>query len=302
MPAEGVQLTPKDQLMTADEVVGIAQAFVKMGVNKIRLTGGEPLLRKDFTEISERLAQLPIKLTLTTNAVILDRHLDHLIAIGVKSINVSLDTLDKKKFLTITKRDQYDKAYDNIMLALQRGLLVKLNLVLIKGFNDDEIIDFIQLTKDHSNLVVRFIEFMPFDGNSWNRSKLVTQDEILDKVNQHWLPEQVMTLPNEPHFTARNYQINGFKGQFGIISTVSNPFCDACNRIRLTANGKIKNCLFSSTETDILTQYRAGEPIDQVVQAVFKNKKAVRGGMVENQDFENPEKYEANRSMITIGG
>ncbi len=301
MPEEGVVLSPRSQLMTASEVVEIAKVFVENGVDKIRLTGGEPLLRKDFAEILHPLSQLPTTLTLTTNAILVDRYIEDLKKAGVQSLNVSLDTLKPEKFFTITKRDQFHKAYGNARSLLQEGFGVKLNVVLIKGFNDDEIIDFIQLT-EHQNLHVRFIEFMPFDGNRWDKSKLVTQQEILTKTENYFGVDQLQILQNKANFIARNYQINGFIGRFGIISTVSNPFCDGCNRIRLTANGSIKNCLFSMSETNLLEPFRNDEPIEPIIKAVLLKKKAVRAGMDDARSFESPTNHSKNRSMITIGG
>ncbi len=301
MPEEGVLLSPKSSLMTSDEIIAIAKIFVANGVDKIRLTGGEPLLRKDFSYILEGLSKLPISLTLTTNGILIDRFLKELKTFGVKEINVSLDTLNPQKFASITKRNQFQKALDNIELLLKSGFLVKLNVVLIKGFNDCEIIDFIKLTQN-TNLDVRFIEFMPFDGNNWNKEKLVTQHQILNIVKNHFGRDNNIALMNAVNFTARSYQIKGFLGQYGIISSVSNPFCDGCNRIRLTANGKIKNCLFSNLDTDILTQFRKGLPIEDIIQKALFKKKKTRAGLSKPLDFENPKNHRKNRSMITIGG
>lgn len=300
MPENGVVLSPKKQLMTTQEVIDIAQLFVKNGVTKIRLTGGEPLLRKDFSEIITALSKLPVHLSLTTNAILVDRHIETFKKSNLKAINVSLDTLIPAKFNTITKRDQFNKAYDNIKLLLNHNFNVKLNVVLIKGFNDDEIIDFINFTKNE-HITVRFIEFMPFDGNNWDTSKIVSYKDILDKVEEFYSPSNVTMLTNEKNFTARNFKIKGFTGTFGIISTVTNPFCDSCNRIRLTANGKLKNCLFSTTETDLLTPYRENQPIEPIIQAAIQKKKAVRSGMTSIDDFKNLTNHD-NRSMITIGG
>ena len=300
MPENGVVLSPKKQLMTTQEVIDIAQLFVKNGVTKIRLTGGEPLLRKDFPEIITALSKLPVHLSLTTNAILVDRHIETFKKSNLKAINVSLDTLIPAKFNTITKRNQFNKAYDNIKLLLNHNFNVKLNVVLIKGFNDDEIIDFINFTKNE-HITVRFIEFMPFDGNNWDTSKIVSYKDILDKVEEYYLPSNVTMLTNEKNFTARNFKIKGFTGTFGIISTVTNPFCDSCNRIRLTANGKLKNCLFSTTETDLLTPYRENQPIEPIIQAAIQKKKAVRAGMTSIDDFKNLTNHD-NRSMITIGG
>ncbi|HCD67229.1 MAG TPA: GTP 3',8-cyclase MoaA [Bacteroidetes bacterium] len=300
MPENGVLLSPQSQLMTANEVLHIAALFVQNGVDKIRLTGGEPLLRKDFSEILTSLSTLPVKLSITTNAILVDRYIETFKSCGLKDINVSLDTLNTTKFDAITKRDQFSKAMSNIELLIQEGFMVKLNVVLMKGFNDDEIIDFINYTRDKP-INVRFIEFMPFDGNNWDKSKLVTFDEVLTAVNVHYAEVGVESIPNEKNFTARNYKIKNYKGSFGIISTVTNPFCDACNRIRLTANGKLKNCLFSTGETPLLETFRDGKSIEGLIQHALHQKKAVRAGMTELEDFENLENHH-NRSMITIGG
>ena len=301
MPAEGITLSPKQNLMTADEVFAIAQTFVNNGVNKIRLTGGEPLLRKDFPEIIEKLAQLNTEISITTNGILIDRHLEVLKKFNIRKINLSLDTLVSTKFNTITLRNQFEKVIDNLHLLLNNDFKVKVNVVLIKGFNDNEIIDFINLTESLP-ISIRFIEFMPFAGNEWDRSKMVSQKEILDQITTHFSEANLEKLEDEQHFTAREFRIKNFVGSFGIISSISNPFCDGCNRIRLTANGKIKNCLFSNIETDILTPYRNGAPIETVIANAIKNKKKVRAGMTTLEDVDNPVLNQDNRSMIAIGG
>lgn len=301
MPAEGIALTPKKELMTADEVFAIAQTFVNNGVNKIRLTGGEPLLRKDFPEIIEKLAQLETEISITTNGILIDRHIDVLKQYNVKKINLSLDTLVAAKFNTITLRNQFENVIDNLHLLLNNDFKVKVNVVLIKGFNDNEIIDFINLT-EFLPISIRFIEFMPFAGNQWDRSKMVSQREILDQLSAHFSEFNLEKLEDEKNFTAREFKIKNYLGSFGIISSITNPFCDGCNRIRLTANGKIKNCLFSNSETDLLTPYRNGEAIKNVIASAIKNKKKVRAGMNTIEEVDNPVLNQNNRSMITIGG
>lgn len=301
MPAEGIALSPKQDLMTADEVFAIAQTFVNNGVNKIRLTGGEPLLRKDFPEIIEKLAQLNTEISITTNGILIDKHLEVLKQFKVKNINLSLDTLVATKFNTITLRNQFEKVIDNLHLLLNNDFKVKVNVVLIKGFNDNEIIDFINLT-EFLAVSIRFIEFMPFAGNEWDRTKMVSQKEILDQINTHFSYANLEKLVDEQNFTAREFKIKNFLGSFGIISSITNPFCDGCNRIRLTANGKIKNCLFSNIETDILTPYRNGAPIEMVIANAIKNKKKIRAGMTTIADVDNPALNQDNRSMIAIGG
>jgi molybdenum cofactor biosynthesis protein A len=301
MPLEGVPLTPRAELMTADEIISISKTFVSHGVNKIRLTGGEPLIRKDLPQILEGLSKLPVKLSLTTNAVLVDRHIEALKKAELDHINVSLDSLNRETALQLTKRDSFDKAYQNILLLMAEGFTVKLNVVLIKGVNDNEVIDFIRFTEEH-DIAIRFIEFMPFDGNQWDRKKVVTQEEILKLAYQEFGETAIIKLKEEKNFVSRDYKLQGTKGQFGIISTVSNPFCDGCNRIRLTANGRIKNCLFSESELDLLGAHRAGKSIEPIIAKALWKKRAVRAGMDTDEKFSDPKEYEKNRSMITIGG
>ena len=249
MPADGIALSPKASLMTAEEIFSIAETFVKNGVDKIRLTGGEPLLRKDFPEIISKLASLDISLSITTNGILIDRHIAVLKQFKIKKINLSLDTLIASKFHAVTLRNQFERVIDNLHLLLNNDFQVKVNVVLMKGFNDNEIVDFVKLTQ-FLPISVRFIEFMPFAGNEWDRSKMVSQNEILSLVGNTFSSDQIQKLEDEKNFTSRNYKIKDFQGDFGIISSITNPFCDSCNRIRLTADGKIKNCLFSNSETD----------------------------------------------------
>ncbi|WP_316634575.1 GTP 3',8-cyclase MoaA [uncultured Flavobacterium sp.] len=301
MPADGIVLSPKASLMTADEIFALAQIFVENGVNKIRLTGGEPLLRKDFPEIVSKLSTLETSLSITTNGILIDRHIDVLKQYKIKKINLSLDTLIASKFHSVTLRDQFNKVIDNLHLLLNNDFQVKVNVVLMKGFNENEIIDFIKLTQ-FLPISIRFIEFMPFAGNEWDRSKMVTQNEILSELAASFSSEEILKLEDEKNFTARTYKIKGFQGDFGIISSITNPFCDGCNRIRLTANGKIKNCLFSHSETDLLTPFRNGESITDLISESIKSKKKVRSGMVTIEEMDDPKLHFDNRSMIAIGG
>ena len=301
MPEEGVQLSPKSHLMTYEEIYEIAKTFVNHGVTKIRLTGGEPLIRKDIPVILEKLATLPVELSITSNAVIIDKFIDILKTNGVKKINVSLDSLDAAKFKHITRRHEFEKVYNNILLLVKEGFTVKVNAVLINGFNDNEIIDFIHFTKDLP-ISVRFIEFMPFDGNKWDMSKMVSYAEIMNYVNTSFTKDQIVRLQDAPNDTSKNYKIEGYKGSFAIISSVTNPFCDSCNRLRLTANGQLKNCLFSSTESDLLTTLRAGNTIEPVIQKAVQAKFKIRGGMDTLEKLQQPKLHNNNRSMITIGG
>ena len=301
MPEAGVQLSPRSHLMTYEEIYSIAKTFVEHGVTKIRLTGGEPLIRKDIPIILEKLASLPVALSITSNAVIIDRFVDTLKLHGVNSINVSLDSLDREKFKEITRRDEFEKVYRNILLLVSEGFKVKVNAVLIKGFNENEIIDFIHLT-ENLPVCIRFIEFMPFDGNKWDMQKMVSYKEVMDIVNASFSEKEIERLEDAPNDTSKNYKIKGYKGSFAIISSVTNPFCDSCNRLRLTANGQLKNCLFSASESDLLTTLRAGKSIEPIIQKAVAAKFKVRGGMDTLEKLQEPKLHSQNRSMITIGG
>tara|TARA_Y100001933_G_scaffold262117_1_gene318549 strand:- start:496 stop:1386 length:891 start_codon:yes stop_codon:yes gene_type:complete len=296
MPEEGIELMEKPSIMTLEEIIEMTRIFRDLGVDTVRLTGGEPLVRKNFGFLVEELAKLGVTLKLTTNGIVLDKYLDLFDKVGLRKINFSLDTLDKAKSIFITKRDYYKRIMRNLEMALDMGMDIKLNVVLIKGVNDKEINDFIALTKNQ-NLAVKFIEFMPFKGNKWDWSKGVGKDEILQTVGDKF--GEIETLENPKHSTSTNFKVKGHQGSFGIVSTITNPFCDECNRIRLTADGKMKNCLFATSETDLLTPLRNGEKIDQTILEAIKSKKHSRDGMDVKMDAEH---YEQNRSMISIGG
>jgi len=301
MPVDGVQLSPAEHLMNASEIFSIAKTFVKFGVTKIRLTGGEPLVRKDFQRILELLSTLDVELSLTSNAVSIDRHFQQLKKARVKTINISLDTLNAERFHNITFRNYFNRVYQNIFKLIEEGFIVKINAVLMRGVNEDEILDFIAFTKDQP-VAFRFIEFMPFDGNQWKREKTVSYQEIMEKVQSAYSTDQIIRLQDAPNDTSKNYAIKGHKGTFAIISTVTNPFCDQCNRIRLTANGKLKNCLFSQKENDLLTALRNKEDLEPIIRQNINKKFEIRSGMRSPELFEDLKHHQQNRSMITIGG
>ena len=295
---EDVHFMPPKHLMQADEILKLATEFVKLGVTKIRLTGGEPLVRKDAAVIISSLAKLPVELTLTTNGVLIDQYLPVLKEAGIQSVNVSIDSLRAARFAEITKRDQFDRVWQNINLLLQNNIHVKLNVVLMKGINDDEINDFVALTKDVP-LHVRFIEFMPFAGNQWQGASVVTVDDILQTVESAY---SYIKLKDEKHDTAKKYAVLGHEGTFAIITTMSNPFCDGCNRLRLTADGKLKNCLFSKEESDLLAALRAGKDIEEHIKRNLMRKHFELGGQLQRDFKQMDASGLENRSMVKIGG
>ncbi len=296
MPEEGVPLLNKQHYMTAGEVVDLATIFVQLGVNKIRLTGGEPLVRKDFNQIAEGLYKLGVKLSLTTNGILLLQHLDVLEQCKVHSINVSLDTLQRDKFFMLTKRDHYGVVREAIDRLLERDFRVKVNAVLLKGKNEDEIEEFIAWSA-REPVHIRFIEFMPFNGNAWEWDQILPYHEVMERAGARFDLEKVQDDPND---TARAYRVRGGRGTFGVIASMTAPFCDTCNRIRLTADGKIRNCLFSDDEIDLLGALRQGEDVESLIRESIKAKHARHGGMEEISRL-STEGF-TQRSMIRIGG
>lgn len=299
MPEDGVPLRDKKEFMTSEEVIEIAKTFVSLGITKIRLTGGEPLIKKDAPNIIRELGKLPVELAITTNGVLVDRFIDVFKEAGIKSVNVSLDSLKEGRFNMISRRNYFQRIMENIQLLIDNDFKVKLNVVVIKGLNDIEIIDFVRWTIEHK-VDVRFIEFMPFDGNNWNWDKKVSYQEIMSIIYESFGKNQVFKIADKQNDTAKNYRLINSEGTFGIISSVTNPFCDTCNRIRLTADGKIKNCLFSQGETDLLTLLRNKVDIVPSIYDSILRKEKARGG---TESFENIDSVLIkNRSMVAIGG
>ena len=298
MPEENYNFTPASHLMQVDEIESLANIFVAEGVNKIRLTGGEPLVRKDAGAIILALSKLPVQLTMTTNGTRLHQFIDVLQEAHISSLNISLDTLQPDKFSLITRREEFKTVWQNIELLLQRKLHVKVNVVVMKDINDNEINDFIAWTKD-TPVHVRFIEFMPFNGNRWTSNKVITLQQILDTISMKY---DFIPLQGDKHDTAKKFVVPGHQGTFAVISTMSSHFCGDCNRMRLTADGKLKNCLFSKGETDLLTPLRNGQDVRPLIHQTVLNKAAQLGGQLPT-DFEQVHAEDIhNRSMITIGG
>lgn len=287
--------------MRTEEIISIAKTFVDLGVKKIRLTGGEPLIRKDVVSIIKQLSALPIELGISTNGILIDQFVDCFEEYGVRSVNVSLDSLRHERMAAITRRDYFERIMSNIQLLADRGFEVKVNTVAMRGTNDDEITDFIEWTRKMP-VHVRFIEFMPFDGNNWSWDKGVSLDEILTRTTERFGAFGFERITDRPNDTSKNYRLKDGAGTFAVISSVTNPFCDTCNRIRLTADGKLKNCLFSGSETDLLTALRNGESIVPLIQESVQKKKSVRSGLNSFDQLSDPKNHALNRSMTTIGG
>ncbi|XP_040329346.1 molybdenum cofactor biosynthesis protein 1 isoform X2 [Herpailurus yagouaroundi] len=268
MPEEGVPLTPKADLLTTEEILTLARLFVKEGVDKIRLTGGEPLIRPDVVDIVAQLHRLEGLRTIgiTTNGINLARLLPQLQKAGLSAINISLDTLVPAKFEFIVRRKGFHKVMEGIHKAIELGYSpVKVNCVVMRGLNEDELLDFVALTEGLP-LDVRFIEYMPFDGNKWNFKKMVSYKEMLDTLRQQW-PE-LEKLPEEESSTAKAFKVPGFRGQVSFITSMSEHFCGTCNRLRITADGNLKVCLFGNSEVSLRDHLRAGASEEELLQII----------------------------------
>lgn len=298
MPDENIKFMPSSKLMQADEIDAIVKVFINLGVGKIRLTGGEPLVRKDAKEIINLLSKYPVELTLTTNASEIHEFISVFKEAGIDSINVSLDSLDREKFFQITKRNIFEKVMKNIQLLINEGFHVKVNTVVMRGINDNEIPKFIEMTRENP-VHIRFIEFMPFSGNLWTDKKVYSYKEILEKAEEKYSFIRMTDAANE---TAKKFKPFGHEGTFAVISTMTAPFCSNCNRLRLTADGKMKNCLFSNGEADILTALRKGEDIIPIIEKCVTMKAEALGGQFEGDYVKIDASKISNRSMINIGG
>jgi len=299
MPEEGVPLTPKQKLLSSEEIGRIAKVFVSQGVDKIRITGGEPLLRADLPHILGQLSEMNLKsIGITTNGILLARLMPELVANGLTHINVSLDTLQPKKFEKISRRPStaWFKVWKGIEAALLNGFQpLKINCVVMKGINDEEICDFVRLTEER-NLDVRFIEYMPFSGNKWDLDKMVPYQDMVTTIRQEFPDFQ--KLQDSINHTAKAYKVKGHAGQVGFITSMSDHFCGGCNRLRITADGNLKVCLFGNAEVSLRDIMRQGaddnELLEVIGKAVFR-KHPKHAGMMNLSKMEN-------RPMILIGG
>ena len=298
MPAEGVELKPRDHILSFEEILRLARLLVSRGVTKIRLTGGEPLIRKELIQLIERLRELDglKELTITTNGLLLPRKLDDLKRAGVTGFNISLDTLHEDRFEEITRRPGLDTVLQAIRMTADAGYNpVKINCVVIRGFNQDELVDFVAMTRDMP-IEMRFIEYMPFDGNTWNTEKFLPYREMVDIIKERWT--DFAAEGGDELEIAKLWQVPGHLGKVGFISSMSDHFCAGCNRIRITADGKLKVCLFGASEVNLRDMMRGGINDDRLLQTVHEalSRKAARhAGMDVLAETEN-------RPMILIGG
>jgi len=301
MPEEGIKYMPRQDLMSYEELVKMMQVLVPMGINKVRITGGEPFLRKDMMSFLRTLSELEglDQINITTNGTLTQGLIPELKAMGIASINLSIDTLDKERFFKITRRDAYEQVMETFYALLEHGIKTKLNAVVMDGQNIEDILPLVALSKEHP-VSVRFIEEMPFNGEgnhypvlNWNHQK------ILAHIKE--THPDLEKLPDPPNATASHYRVPGFAGNVGIIAAYSRTFCGTCNRIRITPQGMLKTCLYDSGVFSIRDLLRAGASAEQLKDTFLDalGNRAKDGWEAEkNRGFDLPVK----ESMATIGG
>ena len=299
MPAEGLPWLERDAILRFEEIERLVRVFASMGVTDLRLTGGEPLVRRDFPRLVEMLARVPGigDLSLTTNGYLLERDAHALVAAGVDRVNVSIDSLQRDRFFEMTRRDALPQVLRGLDALAQHPEVhpIKVNAVAMRDFTEQEAIPFAEFARSTA-FQVRFIEFMPLDADhAWSKDQVLTGDELRDIINAVYPIDE---LPREPSATARVFRFRDGQGELGFINPVSEPFCSDCNRVRLTADGKLRTCLFSVNETDLREPLRAGASDDQLAEvirdAVWRKELKHRVG---EPGFRQPP-----RTMSAIGG
>jgi len=297
MPQDGIEWKRKEEILTFEEIYRVARIFVEHGVTKIRLTGGEPLVRRNLEVLVDQLSSLPgLKmLAMTTNAVLLGDKVQVLRDAGLTALNISLDSLRKERFQEITKRDDHDNVIASIHAALETGFWpLKLNVVVMSGVNDDELLDFVEFVKDKP-MNVRFIEYMPFKDNHWSVSGVVSFSDMLQTIERRY---RLKPLDTEAGAVAKDYSIDGHIGTVSFVTSMTDSFCNTCNRLRLTADGSIKSCLFYPAEMNVRDELRRGvtdETLASLICSAVLLKPAEHPPMEEILASEN-------RAMIEIGG
>jgi cyclic pyranopterin phosphate synthase len=295
MPAEGLPWLPSDELLSDDELVRLVRVAASAGVRTVRLTGGEPLIRPGLPGLVARLAEL-VELSLTTNGLGLVRLAQPLADAGLKRVNVSLDTLKPERFLELTRRDRFDDVVAGMAAAADAGLSpVKVNTVLMRGVNDDEAEALLDWCLERG-YELRFIEQMPLDPqHAWSRAEMVTADEILEQLSARYT---LTPLEDRGSAPAEAFLVDGGPARVGIVGSVTRPFCSTCDRIRLTADGQFRTCLFAREETDLRTPLRAGATDDELAERMGLAVRAKKVG----HGIDDPAFLQPDRPMSAIGG
>lgn len=301
MPEEGIRYLPKKALLTFEEISRLVTLMASQGISKVRFTGGEPFVRNDFIDLVGTVSQIPgiTNIHLTTNGVLTAPHVKHLKAAGVKSVNLSMDSLDRQRFKEITRRDEFDRVMETFYLLLENDIHVKINAVVMEGKNTDDILPLVDLTRTLP-VSVRFIEEMPFNGAGSHYPTLVwTYKKIIEHIRMHH--PSLTKLEDEAHTTSYNYAIKDHVGNVGVIAAFSRTFCGTCNRIRITAQGVLKTCLYDDGVLNVRDLMRAGATDEELLGELNK---AFQGRAKDGFEAELKRKINnpATESMSTIGG
>lgn len=300
MPEEGIRYVPKKELLTFEEIERLVRLLADMGISKVRITGGEPFVRNDLMKLLKTIVEIPgiEQVHLTTNGVLTTPHVPELKALGIASVNLSLDTLDRQRFRDIARRDEFDRVWETFQVLLKNDLPVKINAVVMDGKNTEDILPLAALTKEYP-VSVRFIEEMPFNGEGQHYPVLHwTHSRILSELMRAY--PTLERRPDPPHATAMHYQVPGHPGDIGIIAAFSRTFCGTCNRIRVTAQGDLKTCLYDNGVLNLRDLLRSGQTNDAVkdiLMNAFSNRP--KDGFEAESRRTNPDIVE---SMSTIGG
>ena len=288
----------RQDLLSFDELHFLSRIFCSLGVTKIRITGGEPFVRNGIIPFLGGLTKVEglEEITVTTNGTLSLPHIASLKAMGIRKINISIDSLDKGKFFQITRRDKFDEVYATIFTLLNEGFEVKLNCVVSATKNTDEIIPFVELTKEHK-LRVRFLEEMPFNGSSDFDHLNWTSKDVMDHILKIYT--SVSSLKNEPNSTSLNYQVEGYKGSFGVIPSFSRTFCGTCNRIRLSAKGELRTCLYGQPAANLRDLLRSGAGVREIEDTIIE---AVQGRARNGFEAEASSVQDVRESMSVLGG
>jgi len=301
MPAHGIDIVDRKELLTFKEMYRVTRVLSELGVNKVRLTGGEPFVRKDFVNFLEMLSfnDKLDAINITTNGALISKHISKLEELKIGTINLSIDSLSRENFAKITRRDVFDDVYKTLEDLEESSLKLKLNAVVQSGINTHEIIDFIELTK-YKNIEVRFIEEMPFNGVGQRATKEVwNYTKILNKINSQY--KETIPLQSDKSSTSHNFKVDGYKGSFGIIPAFTRTICNDCNRIRITATGMFKNCLFDEGVFNVRDFMREGASNDDLKQLFLSTvKKKPENGFIAEANRKKNKKV--SESMSTIGG
>jgi GTP 3',8-cyclase len=299
MPAEGLPWLPKGEILTFEEIARLVRLFVRLGVRSIKLTGGEPTVRANFPTLVRmvREAAPDVDISMTTNGILLDRLAQPLADAGLERVTVSCDSLMRHRFEEMTRRDALERVFEGIRAAERAGLTpIKINVVVIAGTNDDEVADFARFARE-TGYEIRFIEYMPLDAElRWEREKVVPSAELLARIDASFPLVREHDADGEPAATYRF--ADGAPGSIGMIASVTEPFCDTCNRLRLTADGHLRACLFAMDESDLRDPMRSGASEDDLERIV----RAAVWGKWEGHKINHPDFVRPDRSMSMIGG